>query len=123
MPFPCKTGGKQHIGINSDPHYRTVALLPPYLKSRHLERQLFICLLDTKVRFGQIYNAAVNVGKALGKPDALAQQLKLEALAAVYAVGAEVSDSQCRDPRDSDGLGQPHERDIRPVRIDISVLA
>jgi hypothetical protein len=25
----------------------------------------------------------------------------------VYAVDAEVSDIQCRDPRDSDGLGQP----------------
>ena len=40
-----------------------VALLPPYLKSRHVERQQFSTLLDTKVRFGQIYNVAVNVGK------------------------------------------------------------
>jgi hypothetical protein len=59
----------------------------------------------------------------LGKPDALSQQLKFEALAAVNAVDAEISDIQCRDLRDADGLGQPDEADIRPVRIDIGVLA
>ena len=47
-----------------------VALLPPYLKSRHLERQQFSTLLDTKVRFGQIYNAAVNVSKRLALSNA-----------------------------------------------------
>ncbi len=40
-----------------------VALLPPYLKLRHVERQQFSTLLDTKVRFGQIYNATENVSK------------------------------------------------------------